>query len=63
MLKYAEDINVAYFSGSLRFQDPYWTEQEGYRLWLQYKDQLSFATYLDLLLSEASVDALNLLLP
>ncbi len=63
MLRYAEDLNLAYFSGTLSSGDATWKEQEGYRLWMQYADQLPFGRYLDIILSEASTNALSLRIP
>ena len=63
MLRYAEDLNLAYFSGTLSSGDATWKEQEGYRLWMQYTDQLPFGRYLDIILSEASTNALSLRIP
>lgn len=63
MLRYAEDLNLAYFSGTLSSDDATWKEQEGYRLWMQYADQLPFGRYLDIILSEASTNALSLRIP
>ncbi len=63
MLQYSDDLNVAYFSGTLRQNDTQWKEAEGYHLWMQYSEQMGFAQYLDLVLSEASPDALSLSIP
>lgn len=63
MLQYAEDLNLAYFSGTLKLQDPMWKDRMGYQLWKQNASDLSFAQYLDRLLSEASPDALFLSIP
>ena len=63
MLEYAEDLNLAYFSGALMLHDPVWTERDGYHLWMQYSDRLSFGQYLNQILSEASINALSLSVP
>ena len=63
MLQYAEDLNLAYFSGTLVSGDAAWKEREGYRLWMEYADRLAFGQYLNLILSEAGTSSLMLNLP
>ncbi len=61
MLDFACRLNLAYFSGELRLKDAdVWKSDEAYSLWKSYQEQLSFAAYLDMILSEASPDPLSL---
>ena len=63
MLDYAANLNVAYFSGALRADDvDVWKSDASYLLWKRYSDTVFFSQYVDLILSEASDDALSLTL-
>ncbi len=58
MLDYAADLNLAYFTGSLTEGGRTWMDHEAYDMWTAFRDTLPFAQYLDLILKEASRNAL-----
>ena len=60
MLNYACDLNQAYFSGELKRDDTAFRADPAYALWQRSSEKLFFGRYLDLILSEASPDALHL---